>query len=327
MCSILHDKFCLIYKGSIFSSWVGEERPSLADKNTSEERRGFSIRIVLFIQKNNHCYYYYLFIYFYHDIATGPSWDWDLLVLSTAKPCREPWSLLQAVYKLKSHEKLQRGKQTRERGRDSLCNWQKVREEVSGRRKAGLLPWFPPSEYLPGWKKEIFGDSLPQILRIQTLTHTQSHALPPNFNGCIYVAEQGQPEAKLEVSCAAHPYYLLKHLQAGSRATLLILPGTKAQEYPEHVQGHQGQGTCQRNINGFQHHNQGNREQAFFLCSRDFQIQAWTDWGKRGARQDILVTRAKKSVCTRICRLWSGRNTMSWMRKALACSFACHPPP
>lgn len=187
------------------------------------------------------------------------------------------------------------------------------------------MPWFPLSEYLPGWRKEIFGDSLPQILRIQTLTHTRSHALPPNFNGCIYVAELGQPEAKLEVSCAAHPYYLLKHLQAGSRATLLILPGTKAQEYPEHVRGHQGQGTCQRNIDGFQHHNQGNREQAFFLCSRNFQTQAWTDWG-RGGRQEILVTRAKKSVCTRICRLWSGRNMMSWMRKALACSFSCHHP-
>lgn len=131
-------------------------------------------------------------------------------MLSTAKPYREPWSLLQEIYKLKSHEKDQRGKKNRERGRDSLRNWQKVREEVSGRRKADLLPWFPPSEYLPGWRKEIFGDSLPQILRIQTLTHTRSHALPPNFNGCIYVAEQGQPEAKLEVSCAAHLYYLLK---------------------------------------------------------------------------------------------------------------------
>lgn len=151
-------------------------------------------------------------------------------MLSTAKPHREQRSLFQIIYKLKSHEKDQRGEKERERS--GLSNWLKVREEVSDRSRAGLQPWFSPLGCLPCWGKEIFGGTLPQILRIQTLTRIRSHALPPNFNGCIYVAEQGQPEAKLEVSCAAHPYYLLKHLQAGSRATLLILPGTKAQEYP-----------------------------------------------------------------------------------------------
>lgn len=115
--------------------------------------------------------------------------------------------------------------------RDSLSNWLKVGED-SGRSRTGLQPQCPPSGCFPISGMEIFGDIISQMVRIQALTHRQSHILPPVFNGCIYVAEQGQPEGKLEVSCAAHPCSLLKHLQAGSRATLLILPGTKAQEHP-----------------------------------------------------------------------------------------------
>lgn len=234
-------------------------------------------------------------------------------MLSTAKLHREPRSLLQTIYKLKSHEKDQRGKKKRERGRDSLSNWLKVREEVSGRSRAGLQSRFPPLGCPPCWGKEISGDILPQVLRIQTLTPTRSHALPPNFNGCIYVAEQGQPEAKLEVSCAAHPYYLLKHLQAGFRATLLILPGTKAQEYPmfsSMFKGTRVRVPARGILMGFNTTTEaiGIRLSSPAVgTSKSKPEQMEGGGGERGDSSH----KSKKSVCPWIWRLWSGRDMTS----------------
>lgn len=213
MCSTLYDKFCLIYKGSIFSSWARKKRPSLADKK-APQRRGFSsISILLFIQKNNHCYCYYLSICFYNDILRGPSWDWDLLVPSTAKTHGDFIQFISWRAR-----RMARG----------VSNWLRAGGGGSGRSRTSPQP----RSLQLGCLSDRGMGILCQILRIQALTRTPSHVLSPNFNSCICAAEQGQPEARLAVRRAAHPYYLLKHLQAGSRATLLILPGTKAQEYP-----------------------------------------------------------------------------------------------
>lgn len=153
-------------------------------------------------------------------------------------------------------------------------------------------PRFPPSGCLPCWGKEMFGD-IPRIL--------WSHALPRNFNSCIYVVEQGQPEAKLEVSCAAHPYYLLTHLQAGSRAALLILPGTKAQVCPMVLsvcKGTRVRVTARGILTGF-----STTTEAIGIRLSPYAVG--TSKPKAGQmevrrREEILVTRAKNSFGIRI---------------------------
>lgn len=156
---------------------------------------------------------------------------------------------------------------------------------------------------------------------------TCSHALPPNSNSCICTAEQGQPEARLAVRLCSPPVLPIKHLQAGSRATLLILPGTKAQAYPMFSSMFKGTGVRVPARGILMSSNSTSEARGLRLSSCVVAASKPKPEQMDGGERGVFSHNRKKSACKRMGMLWSGTNMMSHTKRAGAWNYSSALPP